>query len=1042
MSRRPPDVAAEERFRLLLIEDNPGDAELIGSYLADSPIQSCELRKEVELAQARSVLRAEQMDAVLLDLGLPDAQGFDALTELRAEFPELPIVVLTGQQDDLVGIDAIRLGADDFLAKNEASSSLLSRIVVYAVERRRTRRSLTESEEKFQRLFEHMVDGLAVFNVTEADDEEAFGAHFAIVNGPFLGHFGRQHKRVVGRSAFEILPEIELICRPVFREVALRGVPRRVTCHWVPGDQDFEIEVFRNAPDQVTAVFRDITERVRSDRELASQRALLDQVESDAKIGSWRCSLDGETVYWSQELFRIFDLPEAPFGVPFREQRDLFDEGEYEKVKACVETALSEGCPYQLELKLRAVGARARWIEVHGLPERNSSGAIVGLSGFVRDVSVEHEAQSEMRLLATVVATTDNLVVITDPDRRIEWVNHAFEEVSGFTLSEVKGRIPGDFLQGPDTDPETVTFMREKLNRGERFSVVVENFAKDGSSYWVNINAEPLRADDGKIEHFLAVEVDITEAKRREEDLQRYPAILETTGEIANVGGWEVDLETMTPIWTKQTRRIHEVEDDYVPDLEGGLRFYPDDAALVVKEAVDRCVATGESFDLEVPFLTAKGRAIAVRIKGLAERRNGRSVRLYGVIHDVTEQRRIERELVEAKEMAEAANQAKSQFLANMSHEIRTPLNAILGMAELVRATPLPEETKDYLETIRASGDALLALVTDILEFSKIEAGRIDLEESAIGLRMLVEDSLRFVQHLKAGKAVELTAQVAPDLPSQILGDPTRVREVLINLLANAMKFTTAGSVRLLVERGRDMIEGETIRFTVEDTGIGIASEDRGKLFRSFSQVDVSDSRQFGGAGLGLAICGRLVELMGGRIELDSKVGSGSRFYFEIPLKVPTDPEQTLDPRLGTSALRFDPELSTRCPLRILVAEDSAVNQKLIAAVLKKMGYVPEIVGDGLQAFEAARAAEFDVILMDLQMPVLTGREASRQIMADARCQRPEIIALTASVQDGERERCFEAGMSDFLGKPLRPNQLIEALQRSYERRVTAARGS
>ncbi len=1029
---------------VLLVEENRGDVESIRTYLmTDSPIKIQLDSVGKSRCGARSDWQLGTIDLVLLDLGLSEASGFEALARLESKrFESMPIVILTGDNDADRGMNAIRMGADDFLGKSEICPALLIRIIQCAIHRRRAQTSLLKNERRHSRLFDHMLDGVAVFEVTKISGVSECSARFLEGNPAYFDYFATTLDQSKGKLFEEILPDIARDALPRMTEVMKTGDSIRFESHGKLEDRDFELEIFSIQKDEITVVFRESTERRTVDRELVSQRDFLVQIERDAGIGSWSYSYASGKADWSEELYRILGHPRELPEPPFSEHRVLYAEGDFERLEALVERVAVTGEPYVAKLKMAEGRTGARWIETHGFPTRNEAGEIIGLYGFARDITRERESESQLRLLAAVAAKTDNLVLITDHNRRLEWVNAAFEQVTGYALDEVKGRNPGELLQCEETDLMVVERMRSKLDARERFSEEVLNQKKDGSNYWVTLSVEPLFNQEGQLTHFVAVQSDITEQKNREIALERRAAILETTEEVANVGGWELFLDSNRLVWTRQTHRILDVPEEDEPSLEQGLNFFPGEAQTLMEQAIQHLIETGEPYDLELPVVTLSGREIVVRTKGLSERRDGKAVRLFGAIHDITERKRIDGELVAARDRAEAASEAKSQFLANMSHEIRTPLNAIIGMADLLHSDPSTLETQEYLETIRASGDSLLALVTDIMDFSKIEAGRIELEEAPLALEAFVEDSLRVVRHLAELKSIDLRAEIDPSLPGCMVVDAMRLREIVTNLLANAAKFTEMGAVTLAVGPGGGLIEGPAIRFTVQDTGIGILHSDRERIFQSFTQADISSSRRYGGVGLGLAISLRLVKLMGGAMDFDSEIGQGSRFFFEIPLQV--SELKTLSASAhGFSLTPLDANMGTSFPLKILVAEDSSVNQRLIGALLKKLGYDPILVSDGAAAVEAVQAAHFDAVFMDLQMPILDGLSATQEILTAESTQRPpEIIALTASVHDEERERCHEAGMTGFLAKPFRRERLVEELQNIYLRRSELTRNS
>ncbi len=397
-----------------------------------------------------------------------------------------------------------------------------------------------------------------------------------------------------------------------------------------------------------------------------------------------------------------------------------------------------------------------------------------------------------------------------------------------------------------------------------------------------------------------------------------------------------------------------------------------------------------------------------------------------GLSAEIAQRKVIETELREASTKAESANRAKSEFLATMSHEIRTPMNGILGMLRIVRDSPLTPEQREQLETAAQSADTLLDLINDILDLSKIEAGRLELEQIAFAPEPTVRSVIDLLQPRAQAKSIALVMEYDATLPGALIGDPTRLRQVLFNLLGNAIKFTERGSVTLRVKRlpADHPATGEILSFAIIDTGIGLDQETMSRLFQAFSQADSSMSRRFGGTGLGLTISQKLAEGMGGKITVQSEFGAGASFTFAIPFR-PASASESQRLQTESSRGRFSlPKLSGR----ILVVEDDRINQRVIIHFLKQLGLEASLAKDGFEAVQAATSAPWDAILMDCQLPGLDGLEATRRIRAKLHGHALPIIALTANASTQDRAACLACGMDDFLTKPIRIENLAEAL--------------
>jgi PAS domain S-box-containing protein len=764
---------------------------------------------------------------------------------------------------------------------------------------------------------------------------------------------------------------------------------------------------------------------------------------------------------------------------------------------------------------------------------------------FYHDIT---ELQQQKRYFESLLELSPAAIIVTDLDAKVVSWNPGAEAIFGYTSEEAIGAHLDDLVATrPDLHAEALDYS-ERAAKGERVQGTGRRTRMDGSLVDVQMFSEPVVVSEERV-GFVVIYHDVTEIQRQ----RRY---FEALVEFSPVAIALMSLDGTVTSWNPAAERLfgyttEEATGRDIDDLVAASDEIRAEALGMTEQGMKGALVHA------VTRRTRKdGSLIDVEMFGAPVIVAGEPVGLYGMFHDI-------RDLQEARRDAEAATEAKSAFLATMSHEIRTPLNAVIGMTGLLLDTELTSEQRNYAEVTRSSGDALLGVINDILDFSKIEAGRLDLERVPFDLRECVESALELVAAGALRKGLDLAYDLDSDVPGALVGDVTRLRQILINLLNNAVKFTERGEV--VVTASAEPLETDRYRvhFAVRDTGIGIADDRIGHLFESFSQLDASTTRRYGGTGLGLAISKRLADLMGGTMWAESREGEGSTFHFTIEapsapsaprpfehagatqlsgrrvlivddnatnrhilvkqteswgmlaaqteapaealewigrgdpfdvaildmqmpgmdglalaeairehrnpetlplvmltslgrteaasedfaafLTKPIKPSQLHDALMGIfggaiveseqPAEATGDRLAARLPLRILIAEDNAVNQQLVLLMLQKLGYRADVAANGVEAFEALERQPYDAVLMDVEMPEMDGLEATRRIHQRwPRERRPYVVAVTANAMEGERELCIQAGMDDYLTKPIRLEELSGALTRVVRR--------
>jgi PAS domain S-box-containing protein len=759
---------------------------------------------------------------------------------------------------------------------------------------------------------------------------------------------------------------------------------------------------------------------------------------------------------------------------------------------------------------------------------------------------MDHEQLGYIRSdeLRSIIANSLDGFLLVDLSGHILEVNNSYCQLTGYNRNELVS-MHISAVDAIDA-AEAVTKRSEQVFQNGSMRFETKHRRKDGTLLNVEVSSNYTASHGGSFFSFIR---DITERKAAEEAGRRYNLLLNKTGEMARIGGWEIDLATMQLFWSEQTYQIHDLPPGATVSLEGAINFYPPDARPTIQEAVKSLVEHGQPFTLELPLITATGRQRWVRAQGEADYHDGRVSKIFGTFQDITEQKIAEdalresedkyRQLVDnlenavvyqitgdleggrrftyvsraverlneitveelladagviyrqilpdyhpmlkereeqaiknlsplraevqsrlpsgrvrwfeyttaprrrrdgqlvwdgiqvditerkhaeealhrAKAAAEAANITKSEFLANMSHEIRTPMNGVIGNVQLLRFTDLTDEQERFLEHIETDANNLISVINDVLDISKIEAGKMELEQAPFNLRSSITELIKPLEPRIHTKGLTLQTEISSDIPDALVGDQLRLKQILRNLVGNAIKFTEKGFIRLQITRLDAKAEDIHLSFSISDTGIGISQQAIQSIFEPFSQADASITRRFGGTGLGLSICNRLAGMMGGSISVESAVGEGSTFHVRLPFKI--NAELITSP----TAMSKKPAIATweGTPLRILLVDDSQSNLMMAAKLLQRFGHTITAAQNGKEAVEQWQQGQFDIILMDVQMPVMDGEQAMRSIRETEKIQGGHIpiIALTAHALIEQRNHLLTSGFDGYVSKPL-----------------------
>ncbi len=648
------------------------------------------------------------------------------------------------------------------------------------------------------------------------------------------------------------------------------------------------------------------------------------------------------------------------------------------------------------------------------------------IDGILQDISEAKRAEKNLKeskeIFQTVFNNSAVAILVADEARRVTAWNPFAQQMLGFEKIDLFNKPLSELYPAHEWERVSEVFLKAGRMPKE---IQTQVYKKDGYVLDIGLSLSFIRDSQQKVTGLITILRDMTEQKVAERKIRESEAKIRIILDHSPAAITLTDEQERIISWNRFTEQMLGLsqEDLYLKHIS---ILYPPSEWEKIRAADIR--KTGSRHHFETFALKKDGVLIDVDLSvNVLKDSNGSVVGSVGIMQDITEQKHIAQMLVKAKIAAEDANNSKSLFLANMSHEVRTPMNTILGLVDLTLDTQLSAEQRENLTTIKKAGDILLSLLNDILDLSRVEAGKIQLENIELSLSHILQSVCKGLEVLSRNKKIELVRQIDADVPEILIGDPVRIRQILVNLINNAIKFTFQGQITTSVKVLKISDGICELQFSVKDQGVGIAQDKLDTIFEAFTQADASTTRRFGGTGLGLAISKRLVEMMGGRIWVESQEFEGSTFNFTAKFRIGQQ-QKEIPETVETTVL---PAAAVGKNLKILLAEDNLVNQKIAAKMLEKKGWSVKGAENGKQVLEYLEQEKFDVILMDAQMPVLDGFEATRLIrQAEKKTgQHIPIVALTAHAMLGDRQKCLDAGMDGYVSKPIDRQKLYEAVE-------------
>jgi PAS domain S-box-containing protein len=795
----------------------------------------------------------------------------------------------------------------------------------------------------------------------------------------------------------------------------------------------------------VAVIIRDITELWESEQRLCESEKRFRHMADDFPSIMWVTGADGAVEFVNRAFREFFEidcgkLQEGRWQL-------LFHPEDAPMYLAAFAVAVRDHEPFRGEVRARRADGQWRRLGVHAQPRLGPLGEWMGHIGICGDITEREQAEqalrsSEEKFRQLAENIREVFWIVSPATGEVIYVSPAYEEVWCRSRASLYENPQSWYGSIHPEDRATRSYDLRQMREGPSDSEF-RIHSPDGQEKWIRNRAFPIRDKTGELIRVVGIAEDVTERKRSEIHLKRITDRLVLATRAGGVGIWSRDLVQDVLEWDEQMFRLFGAkEDQFSCAHEAWLaKLHPEDLQRMNREK-EAAIRGEKELDSEFRVVWPDGSTHHIRSLALVTKdAAGKAIQIVGTSWDITPQkqaaeallasnRQLEAETTRANQLAveaEQANAAKSEFLANMSHEIRTPMNGVLGMTALLLETELTAEQRRYAEIACTCGESLMQLLNDILDFSKIDAGRLELETIDFDLRSLLADLASIHSASAQAKGIQFLCSADATVPTAVRGDPGRLRQVLTNLVGNAIKFTEKGEVTVSVALEQGGEAECMLRFSVRDTGIGIPEGKIGILFGKFTQVDTSTTRQYGGTGLGLAISKQLVEMMGGGIGVASEEGKGSEFWFTVRLGRRVG--------AGNHAEKVQPEspIPAFSNSRILIAEDDPVNREVALGILKKLGLCADAVSTGAEAITSLESFAYDLVLMDMRMPVMDGIEATRHIRnprsAVLNCNVP-IVAMTANAMESDRQLCLAVGMNDFVAKPASIAALRDTLKK------------